>query len=57
MTRIREALVTKAKWRRLCGEGPIKFELCLMFIIKESWKKKAQKVKHRSNFTNAASKS
>jgi hypothetical protein len=38
-------------------EGPIKSELCLIFIIRHRWKKKAQEVKRWSNFTNAASKS
>jgi hypothetical protein len=38
--------------KRYYRSGPIKSELYLMFVIKESWKKKVQEVKLWSNFTN-----
>ncbi|MDO9146782.1 MAG: hypothetical protein Q7U52_03805 [Hydrogenophaga sp.] len=43
--------------RHLSIQGPIKSEFFLILVIRESWKKKVQEVKHWRNFTNAASKS
>ncbi len=38
-------------------QGPVKFDLCKVFLVKFSWKNKTQETKHWSDCTSGASKS